>query len=164
MGFKPLRGPGLPSLVRIGSIQVFFCAHPLRQRRDEARADGVTAHPFAPAAINADDVSLVLQSSVWHAIFLRSTIRDLGIMPLSIKDPDADRLARALAQRTGETLTEAVIKALRERLERELRKEQAIASLVEDAMEIGRHCASLPLLDQRRPDEILGYDDSGHPQ
>jgi antitoxin VapB len=42
-------------------------------------------------------------------------------MPLSIKDPDADRLARALAQRTGETLTEAVINALRERLERELR-------------------------------------------
>ena len=42
-------------------------------------------------------------------------------MPLSIKDPDADGLARALAQRTGETLTEAVINALRERLERELR-------------------------------------------
>jgi hypothetical protein len=34
-------------------------------------------------------------------------------MPLSIKDPDADRLARALARHTGETLTEAVIKALR---------------------------------------------------
>jgi antitoxin VapB len=43
-------------------------------------------------------------------------------MALSIKDPDADRLARALAERTGETLTEAVINALRERLERELRK------------------------------------------
>jgi antitoxin VapB len=35
-------------------------------------------------------------------------------MPLGIKGPEADRLARALAQRTGETLTEAVIKALRE--------------------------------------------------
>jgi antitoxin VapB len=66
-------------------------------------------------------------------------------MPLSIKDPDADRLARALAQRTGETLTEAVINALRERLERELRKEQTIDGLVEDVMEIGRHCASLPV-------------------
>jgi antitoxin VapB len=80
-------------------------------------------------------------------------------MPLSIKDPDADRLARALAQRTGETLTEAVINALRERLERELRKEQTI-----EVMEIGRHCASLPLLDRRRPDEILGYDKNGLPQ
>ena len=82
-------------------------------------------------------------------------------MVLSIKDPDADRLARALSQRTGETLTEAVINALRERLERELRKEQTIESLVEDVMEIGRHCAALPLLDPRRPDEILGYDDDG---
>ena len=85
-------------------------------------------------------------------------------MPLSIKDPDADRLARALAQRTGETLTEAVINALSERLERELRKEQTIESLVEDLMEIGRHCASLALLDQRRPDEILGYDKDGLPR
>jgi antitoxin VapB len=85
-------------------------------------------------------------------------------MPLSIKAPDADRLARALAQRTGETLTEAVITALRERLEREQRKEQAVGSLVEDVMEIGRHCAALPLLDRRRPDEILGYDENGLPQ
>ncbi len=85
-------------------------------------------------------------------------------MPLSIKDPDADRLARALAQRTGETLTEAVINALRERLEREQRKEQTVASLVEDVMEIGRHCASLPLLDERRPDDILGYDENGLPK
>jgi len=85
-------------------------------------------------------------------------------MALSIKDPDADRLARALAERTGETLTEAVINALRERLERELRKERSIESLVDDMMEIGRHCASLPLLDQRRPDQILGYEKNGLPR
>lgn len=85
-------------------------------------------------------------------------------MPLSIKDPDADRLARALAQRTGETLTEAVINALRERLERELRKDESIENLIEDVMEIGRHCAALPLLVPLRPDEILGYDRSGPPR
>jgi antitoxin VapB len=85
-------------------------------------------------------------------------------MTLSIKDPDADRLARALAQRTGETLTEAVIKALRERLERELHKDQSVESLIEDVMEIGRHCAELPLLDPRPSDEILGYDKSGLPR
>ena len=85
-------------------------------------------------------------------------------MPLSIKDPEADRLARALAQRTGETLTEAVITALRQRLDRELRQEQSTESLVEDVMEIGRHCASLPLLDQRPPDAILGYDNNGLPR
>jgi antitoxin VapB len=85
-------------------------------------------------------------------------------MPLSIKDPEADRLARALAKRTGETLTEAVIGALRERLDRELRIEQSIEGLIEDVMEIGRHCASLPLLDRRRPDEILGYNQNGLPR
>ena len=36
--------------------------------------------------------------------------------------------------------------------------------LVEDVMDIGRHCASLPLLDGRRPDEILGYDENGLPR
>ncbi len=85
-------------------------------------------------------------------------------MPLSIKDPEADRLARAVAQRTGETLTQAVINALRERLAREERKEVAIDSLVEDVMEIGRHCAALPLLDARSADDIIGYDDNGLPR
>jgi antitoxin VapB len=42
--------------------------------------------------------------------------------------------------------------------------EQAVESLVEDVMEIGRHCASLPLVDPRTPDEILGYDENGVPQ
>ncbi len=37
-------------------------------------------------------------------------------MALSIKDPEADRLARELAEATGESLTEVVVKALRERL------------------------------------------------
>jgi antitoxin VapB len=40
-------------------------------------------------------------------------------MALSIKTPKADRLARELAQLTGESMTEAVTKALAERLERE---------------------------------------------
>jgi antitoxin VapB len=40
-------------------------------------------------------------------------------MALSIKTAEADRLARTLAQLTGETMTEAVTVALRERLARE---------------------------------------------
>ena len=54
-----------------------------------------------------------------------------------------------------------MINALRERLARELRKGQSIENLIEDVIEIGRHCAALPLLDPRRPDEILGYDTNG---
>ena len=34
---------------------------------------------------------------------------------LNIKHPEADRLARALAQQTGETITDVVIEALREK-------------------------------------------------
>lgn len=40
-------------------------------------------------------------------------------MALSIKTEEADRLARELSQLTGETMTEAVTRALRERLNRE---------------------------------------------
>ena len=39
-------------------------------------------------------------------------------MRLNIKNPEADKLARALAKETGETLTAAVTQALKERLER----------------------------------------------
>jgi antitoxin VapB len=40
-------------------------------------------------------------------------------MALSIKNDEADRLTRELTRLTGETMTEAVTIALRERLERE---------------------------------------------
>lgn len=40
-------------------------------------------------------------------------------MALSIKTEEADRLARELSRLTGESMTEAVTKSLRERLDRE---------------------------------------------
>ena len=85
-------------------------------------------------------------------------------MPLSIKDPEADELARKLARSTGETITQAIVVALRERLAREQRKSEAVEALVEEIMDIGRHCAALPLLDARSADEIIGYDQHGLPQ
>ena len=45
-------------------------------------------------------------------------------MPISIKAPEADRLAHKLAALTGETMTVAVIVSMRERLEREERKRE----------------------------------------
>lgn len=83
-------------------------------------------------------------------------------MALSIKDPDADRLARELAARTGETLTEAIVTSLRERLERE-RKKARRRTLADDLGEIGRRCAALPVIDERTAEEILGYDRRGLP-
>ncbi|GMV43341.1 MAG: antitoxin VapB [Myxococcales bacterium] len=83
-------------------------------------------------------------------------------MALSIKNDEADKLARELAALTGESLTEAVVLSLRERLARK-RAQRDNRPLAERLMEIGRQCASLPLLDDRAPDEILGYDESGLP-
>lgn len=85
------------------------------------------------------------------------------IVALSIKDPNADRLARELAARTGETLTEAIVTSLRERLEREKKKPRR-RSLADELGEIGRRCASLPVVDARTPDQILGYDKRGLPR
>ncbi len=84
-------------------------------------------------------------------------------MALSIKDPEADRLARAVVARTGETLTAAVVTALRERLAR-LRRRPQRRTLREDLREIGERCSSLPTLDDRSADDILGYDEHGLPR
>ena len=82
-------------------------------------------------------------------------------MPLSIKDPEADRLARELAARTGESLTQAVVVALKERLAREERKVDDDDQMVEDVLEIARRFSALPVLDPRSDDEIIGYDEHG---
>jgi antitoxin VapB len=83
-------------------------------------------------------------------------------MALSLKDPETDRLAREVARLTGESLTEAVRKSLAERLERErLRRGQPARGLAAELDEIARHCAALPDLDTRSPDEIVGYDENG---
>lgn len=84
-------------------------------------------------------------------------------MPLSIKHPEADRLARELAARTGESLTEAVITALRERLRRQQGRTRGLA-LREEIRAIRQRCASLPVLDDRTADDILGYDQAGAPR
>ena len=84
-------------------------------------------------------------------------------MALSIKMPEVDRLARRLAGTTGETITIAVLVAIRERLEREERKRQSKQQLIADLMAIADHCASLPVLDSRSEDEIMGWDENGLP-
>lgn len=83
-------------------------------------------------------------------------------MALSIKDPEADRLAREVAKATGETLTAAIIQSLRERLAR-LRRARG-PRLSEELLKIGRRCAALPVKDQRSADDIIGYDDHGLPR
>ena len=81
-------------------------------------------------------------------------------MALNIKNPAADELARRLAQVTGRSITDVVIDALREQLRREEGR-SSMPLLAEEILEIGKHCAALPVLDPRSDDEIPGYDEHG---
>lgn len=84
-------------------------------------------------------------------------------MPLNIKDERAHRAARELARLRHTTITEAVTEAVEEALAKE-RSKSTSGDLVGALEDIALHCASLPLLDARDPDEILGYDSSGLPE
>jgi len=81
-------------------------------------------------------------------------------MQSELLDEYAAELARQVSSYTGESLPETVIHALEAMLEkvREYAREQLD---MEKALAVERHCASLPDLDPRSPDEILGYDDQG---
>jgi len=67
-----------------------------------------------------------------------------------------------LAALTGETLTDAVVIALRERLARQTGR-AGVVPLREELATIRQRCASLPVLDDRTPEEIIGYDSQGLP-
>lgn len=84
-------------------------------------------------------------------------------MALNIRNPEAERLAAALAKLTGESKTEAVTQALRDRLAR-VRRERSQRRLADELDEIARHCARLPVRDPRTPDDTLGYDERGLPR
>lgn len=84
-------------------------------------------------------------------------------MAMNIRNSETEKLAEALAELTGETKTEAVTKALRDRLAR-IRRAQSRRRLADELDAIARHCASLPVLDPRSADEIIGYDARGVPR
>lgn len=84
-----------------------------------------------------------------------------GAVALSIKSDEADRLAREVAAATGETLTDAVVGSLRERLER-LRALQG-PSPADRIRRLQREVRDLEVRDTRAPEEILDYDVDGLP-
>ena len=83
-------------------------------------------------------------------------------MAISIKSMEAERLAREIAEKTGESLTGAILTALQERLDRlkNQRRTQVLTSQLDDIL---RRVDAMPILDSRPQDEILGYDDDGLP-
>ena len=87
--------------------------------------------------------------------------KDRDHVSLNVKDPEAHRLAQAIAKVTGETMTRAVKEALRERYER-LQTRRGKAS-VEELLAIAKRAsaqAKRPYLDHA---EFL-YDERGLPK
>jgi antitoxin VapB len=80
---------------------------------------------------------------------------------LNIKDPEAHKLAQAISRETGETMTRAVIEALREKYER-IQRRKAKASIEELIQIADRISARVkrPYLDHA---ELL-YDEHGLPK
>ena len=85
-------------------------------------------------------------------------------MALSLKGPETDRLARQVANMTGETLTQAVRTSLSERLARERLQQGKPAVLADELQAIFHRLDALPDLDPRPADEIIGYDENGLPR
>jgi len=84
-------------------------------------------------------------------------------VPLSVNHPEADELAHALAKRMGESVDEAVVKALRERLARTPEPTGGGVRRRGELLAIGRECAALPDYDPRSANDILGYEEHGVP-
>ncbi|MEZ5583431.1 MAG: type II toxin-antitoxin system VapB family antitoxin [Candidatus Competibacteraceae bacterium] len=86
----------------------------------------------------------------------------MKIMALNIRNPETEQLADTLAKLTGKSKTQVVTQALRDLLER-VRRRRSSRRLADELDEIATHCASLPVIDARNPDDILGYDENGLP-
>ena len=84
-------------------------------------------------------------------------------MGLSIKNEEVERLARELAGRRKISITEAI----RQSLEREVKRETAVSksggSMYREILAIARESAALPTNYDLTEDEILGYDEHGIP-
>ena len=83
-------------------------------------------------------------------------------MALNIKNPEAHRLAQEVADVTGESLTEAVTLALRDRLAA-VQRAESFQVVWAEVQGLQSFVATLPDRDARPADETLGYDALGLP-
>lgn len=83
-------------------------------------------------------------------------------MALNIKSAETDRLARELAALTGESITDAVRRALEMRLEQERRNRDISKEILKaELRRIAERAASYPVRDPRPVNEIIGYNELG---
>ena len=85
-------------------------------------------------------------------------------MHQNIKNDRAHQMAKELSELTGESMTDAVIHALEKRLaEERAKRNKNREGMAERLMAIGRTAASLPVYDDRHPDNMLS-DEFGAPK
>lgn len=86
-------------------------------------------------------------------------------MAINIKSPEAEKLVRELAELTGESITDTIQHAVRERLTRErLRKLGSVERSWGRVQRIQERIAGIAPISSQEPDEVLGYDSRGVPR
>ena len=77
---------------------------------------------------------------------------------LSIRNAEVEELARRLSRERGNSMTEVILDALKAQDRKHADRSHRLRMKLG---EIASACASLPDLDTRSPEEILGYDENG---
>lgn len=86
-------------------------------------------------------------------------------MAINIKSPDAEKLVRELAELTGESITDTIQHAVRERLTRErLRKLGSVERSWTRLQRIQERIASISPVSERVLEDVVGYDEHGVPK
>ena len=85
-------------------------------------------------------------------------------MGVFIKKPEAEAKIRELAARTGETITDAIERAVDDRLAKLGGPPRKGRVDRKKLAELLAYFDSLPVDDPRSPNEIIGYDDNGVPK
>ena len=88
-------------------------------------------------------------------------------MALSIKDESTDRLVRRYARLHGTSYTKAINRAVSDALRREgqpVSDDGVDDDFLTFIQKLQHRVAKHPILDERSPDEIIGYDEHGLPR
>ena len=92
--------------------------------------------------------------------FPGNTVIRERMVSISIRDSEAERLAREMAECRGVTNTQVATEALKDKYQKEP-DEKPKNLLVKEIMEIAHRCGRRRILDHPSEDEILGYNDFG---
>ena len=79
-------------------------------------------------------------------------------MTINVDNLEAKRLVQELSELTGENISEIIIKALAEKIEREKRKQGISPTVKDELLIIAQRFPALSISDMRSEQEILGYE------